>query len=124
MPAVSMPHDAGRQAAYEDTRTAEQIREDEHFMQLAIEQACRARDVGEVPIGAVVVCDGQVVARGFNRRETDHDPSAHAEAMAMQEASRSPVSTGASTAPMTPRAGRLGRCTTSPRTRGSTTRSR
>ena len=88
MPAVSMPHDAGRQAAYEDTRTAEQIREDEHFMQLAIEQACRARDVGEVPIGAVVVCDGQVVARGFNRRETDHDPSAHAEAMAMQEASR------------------------------------
>lgn len=88
MPAVSVSPDAGGRTVFEDKRTAEQVREDEHFMQLAIEQACRARDVGEVPIGAVVVCDGQVVATGFNRRETDHDPSAHAEAMAMQEASR------------------------------------
>jgi len=58
------------------------------FMRLAIEQAHRAASIGEVPIGAVVVCDGKVIASAFNRRETDRDPSAHAEFRALTEASR------------------------------------
>lgn len=61
---------------------------DETFMRLALDEAARAADEGEVPIGAVVVCDGEVVARAHNRRETDHDPSAHAEHLAMVAASQ------------------------------------
>lgn len=59
---------------------------DERFMQLALEQAAQAAAVGEVPIGAVVVCDGAVVAAAHNRRETDADPSAHAEFTALVDA--------------------------------------
>lgn len=62
--------------------------DDETYMALALEEARAAAAEGEVPIGAVVVCDGQVVARAHNRRELDHDPSAHAEFAAMVEASR------------------------------------
>ena len=62
--------------------------QDELFMRLAHEEATLAAAEGEVPIGAVVVCDGEVVARAHNRRETDHDPSAHAEFAAMVAASR------------------------------------
>lgn len=58
------------------------------FMRLAIEQARLAAAIGEVPIGAVVVCEGEVVAAGYNRREVDADPSAHAEFRALIEASR------------------------------------
>ncbi len=61
---------------------------DERFMRLALEEAALAAEEGEVPIGAVVVCDGKVVARAHNRRETDLDPSAHAEFSAMVAASR------------------------------------
>ncbi len=61
---------------------------DERFMRLALEQARLAAAIGEVPIGAVVVCDGAVVARAHNRRETDADPSAHAEFSAMVQAAR------------------------------------
>ena len=61
---------------------------DEQVMRLALEEARAAADEGEVPIGAVVVCDGEVVARAHNRRETDHDPSAHAEFSAMVAASQ------------------------------------
>ena len=57
-------------------------------MELAIAQAQAAAQMGEVPIGAVVVCDGQVVAAAHNKRETNHDPSAHAEFSALVEASR------------------------------------
>lgn len=57
-------------------------------MRMALEEARAAAAEGEVPIGAVVVCDGEVVARAHNRRETDHDPSAHAEFAAMVTASR------------------------------------
>jgi len=59
---------------------------DERFMRLALEQAAGAAALGEVPIGAVVVCDGAVVATGSNRREIDADPTAHAELMAVREA--------------------------------------
>ncbi|KXB62028.1 tRNA adenosine(34) deaminase TadA [Olsenella sp. DNF00959] len=68
---------------------AERRREvDEAFMREAIEEARLAAQEGEVPIGAVVVCDGRVVARGRNRRELDHDPSAHAEFSALVKASQ------------------------------------
>ena len=61
---------------------------DEDYMRLALDEARLAAEEGEVPIGAVVVCDGEVVARAHNRRETDRDPSAHAEFSAMCVAAR------------------------------------
>lgn len=63
-------------------------KDDERYMRLALEEAEAAAAEGEVPIGAVVVCDGEVVARAHNRRETDADPSAHAEFAAMVAAAR------------------------------------
>jgi len=57
-------------------------------MQVALEQARLAGDLGEVPVGAVVVCGGEVVAAACNRRELDASPSAHAEFLALQEAAR------------------------------------
>lgn len=62
--------------------------EDERFMREALAEAERAAELGEVPIGAVVVHEGKVIARAHNRRELDADPSAHAEFRAMLEASR------------------------------------
>ncbi len=64
------------------------LSDDERFMGLALEQARLAADLGEVPIGAVVVCDGRVVGAAGNRRETQADPAAHAEFSAMLQASR------------------------------------
>jgi tRNA(adenine34) deaminase len=58
------------------------------FMRLALDQARRAEAAGEVPIGAVVVLDGQVVGRGFNRPISEVDPTAHAEIVALREAAR------------------------------------
>ena len=58
------------------------------FMRRCIEQARLAEAAGEVPIGACVVHEGQVIATGYNRRETDQDPSAHAEFVAMRQAAR------------------------------------
>lgn len=56
-------------------------------MQLAFQQAKRAQDLGEVPIGAIVVApDGQVIGEGFNRRELDQDSTQHAEMIAIREA--------------------------------------
>lgn len=62
--------------------------DDEKFMALALEEAARAAELGEVPIGAAVVHDGEVIARAGNRRETDADPAAHAEFSALMQASR------------------------------------
>ncbi len=56
-------------------------------MALALEAARRAADEGEVPIGAVVVCEGEVIAVAANRRERDQDPTAHAELIAIRQAS-------------------------------------
>ena len=61
---------------------------DELFMREALVEAQAAAELGEVPIGAVVVHEGQIIARAHNRRELDEDPSAHAEFAAMVEASR------------------------------------
>lgn len=58
------------------------------FMRLALEQAYLARDLGEVPIGAVIVKDGEVYASGHNLRETGDDPTAHAEVVAIRRAAQ------------------------------------
>lgn len=58
------------------------------YMALALEEARAAAAEGEVPIGAVVVCEGAVVARAHNRRENENDPTAHAELIAIREAAR------------------------------------
>ena len=58
------------------------------WMRLALEEARRAPEHGDVPIGAVVVRDGVVLARAHNRREVDGDATAHAELLAIREASR------------------------------------
>jgi tRNA(adenine34) deaminase len=52
----------------------------------AIEEARKAQDLGEVPVGAVVILDGQVIGRGHNLPIKTHDPSAHAEIMALRNA--------------------------------------
>jgi len=56
------------------------------FMRLALEQARHAWDLGEVPVGAVVVKDGVVIARGYNQPIGKHDPTAHAEIVALRAA--------------------------------------
>lgn len=58
------------------------------FMKEAINQALLARELNEVPVGAVVVKDGEIIAKGYNRRETDKDPTAHAEVVAIKEAAK------------------------------------
>jgi tRNA(adenine34) deaminase len=58
------------------------------LMAAALDEACRARDAGEVPIGAVVAIDGVVVARGFNQPIGAGDPTAHAEIVAIRAAAR------------------------------------
>jgi tRNA(adenine34) deaminase len=60
----------------------------EPFMQRALEQARRARDRGEVPVGAVIVVDGRLVGEGFNQPIGAGDPTAHAEVVALREAAR------------------------------------
>ncbi len=52
---------------------------DEHFMNEALKEAQKAFDAGEVPVGAVVVCDNRIIARAHNLTETLHDVTAHAE---------------------------------------------
>ncbi|WP_342668704.1 tRNA adenosine(34) deaminase TadA [Derxia gummosa] len=59
---------------------------DELFIKLAIDQARNAEVIGEVPVGAVVVKDGVVIATGFNQVITQSDPTAHAEIVALREA--------------------------------------
>jgi tRNA(adenine34) deaminase len=55
-------------------------------MQEALRSAQRALDTGDVPVGAVVVCDSKVIGRGWNRNLADSDPTAHAEVLALREA--------------------------------------
>jgi len=60
--------------------------QDDYAMRLALDQALNARLVGEVPVGAVIMRDGQVLATGYNRPITTHDPTAHAEIVALRHA--------------------------------------
>ncbi len=61
---------------------------DERFMKRALELAEIAAEMGEVPVGAVVVKDGEIIAEGYNRRETDKNALAHAEVLAIDAACR------------------------------------
>ena len=61
---------------------------DEYFMRLAIREATRALEHDDVPIGAIVIKDGEVVGSGHNERELRADPTAHAEMIALREAAR------------------------------------
>ena len=58
----------------------------EQSMRLALEEATLAFDAGEVPVGAVLVCDGEIVARAHNRVERNHDATQHAELICLREA--------------------------------------
>ena len=62
--------------------------EDERYMRLALEEAQLAYESGEIPIGAVVVCDGRVIARAHNEVERLSDPTAHAEVLAVTAATQ------------------------------------
>ncbi|MGA9417146.1 MAG: tRNA adenosine(34) deaminase TadA [Terriglobales bacterium] len=75
--------DKGSVARSTDARSS-----DELWMEEALRCAQRALEAGEVPVGAVVVCAGRLVGRGWNRNLADHDPSAHAEIVALREAGR------------------------------------
>ncbi|MFQ5601124.1 MAG: nucleoside deaminase, partial [Candidatus Krumholzibacteriia bacterium] len=57
--------------------------EHERWMRVALDEAMRAAEEGEVPVGAVVVRDGRILGRGRNRTEATHDPTAHAEVLAL-----------------------------------------
>jgi len=61
---------------------------DELWMDEALRCARRALDIGEVPVGAIVLCDGKIVGRGWNRNLADSDPTAHAEIVALREAGK------------------------------------
>ncbi len=60
--------------------------DDEYYMRMAIEAAKIAEENGDVPIGAVIVKDGQVIGRAYNQREQLQDPTAHAEIIALTQA--------------------------------------
>lgn len=60
----------------------------EKFMREALKEAAKAEAAGEVPVGAVVVLGDKIIARGRNKRETDKDPTAHAEVVALKAAGK------------------------------------
>lgn len=64
-------------------REEQQQKDDERFMRMALDEACRALDEGEIPIGAVIVCQGRIIARAHNLTETLTDVTAHAEMQAI-----------------------------------------
>src|ERR1051325_3818526 len=65
------------------------VESDERYMDLALAEARKAQAAGEVPVGAIIVCEGAVIGRGFNQPITANDPSAHAEIIALREAALS-----------------------------------
>ncbi|EPY07070.1 adenosine deaminase [Paenibacillus sp. E194] len=65
----------------------EQINQHEYWMRRAIAEALKAEAIGEVPIGAIVVHQNEIIGRGYNLRETSLDSTAHAEMIAIREAS-------------------------------------
>lgn len=64
------------------------LTEDEKFMKAAMREAEKARKLEEVPIGCVIVMDGKIIARGYNRRNTDKNTLSHAELNAIRKASK------------------------------------
>lgn len=67
---------------------AEKCIQDEYYMQEALKEARKAFDLGEVPVGCVIVRDGEIIARGHNLTETEKDPTVHAEMNALREAAK------------------------------------
>lgn len=61
---------------------------DEYWMRLALAEAAKALEHGDVPVGAVAVRDNVVIGAGYNRREADQDPTAHAEMIALRQAAQ------------------------------------
>lgn len=61
---------------------------DEKYMKMALKLAIKASELGEVPIGCVIVYDGKVIGRGYNRRKTDKNTLSHAELIAIRKASK------------------------------------
>ena len=78
----AMSERCSSEASAQDARDAQ----DEHAMRMALDEAYAALAEGEVPVGAVVMRAGNVIARAHNRRERDHDPTAHAEVLALRAA--------------------------------------
>lgn len=68
--------------------SAESVAADAYAMRLALDQAQNALLVGEVPVGAVIMRGGQLIATGYNRPITTHDPTAHAEIVALRHAAQ------------------------------------
>jgi tRNA(adenine34) deaminase len=71
---------------YTEISSRDDAKSDELFMEEALREAQRALEAGEVPVGAIVVCDGKIIGRGGNRNVGDSDPTAHAEIVALREA--------------------------------------
>jgi tRNA(adenine34) deaminase len=70
------------------TKEKDNFPDDGKFMRAAVKEAEKARAIGEVPIGCVIVREGKIFARGYNRRITDHSTLAHAELIAIRKACR------------------------------------
>ena len=65
-----------------------ELNNDVHWMEEALLLAQKAKELGEVPVGAVVVANGQIVGRGWNQPISQHDPAGHAEIMALRDAAK------------------------------------
>lgn len=76
-----------QEARAAEEKAGEQRRQDVLFMEQALDLARQAAAAGEVPIGCVIVKAGEVISRGYNRRNTDHNVLSHAEMLAIREAS-------------------------------------
>lgn len=64
------------------------IKDDTYFMKAALKEASKAQSIDEVPIGCVIVHEGKIIARAFNKRESNNDPLGHAEILAIKKASK------------------------------------
>ena len=71
-----------------EIHSLDQAREDHRWMAEALVLAGQAEEAGDVPVGALIVRDGEVIGRGYNRREAACDPTAHAEILALREAAK------------------------------------
>jgi tRNA(adenine34) deaminase len=83
---VSSQETAAGEGPKTDDPTPTTAPPDELWMEEALRCAQRALEAAEVPVGAIVVCEGRVVGRGWNRNIADSDPTAHAETIALREA--------------------------------------
>jgi tRNA(adenine34) deaminase len=81
-----LPSDQRPTANDSDVPEEARLASDELFMEAALRAAQRALEAGEVPVGAVVVCQGEIIAEGWNRNLTGNDPTAHAEIVALRAA--------------------------------------